>query len=67
MPFLSETILRVKLWISAGYIMQLLAVSTAKDDFLVYVSICGVHKTWTICNYKNEPIDLEAVDLLSLS
>lgn len=47
--------------------MQLLAVSIAKDDLSVYVSICSVHKTWTICSYKNEQIDLEALDLLSQS
>lgn len=53
--------------IYADYFMQLLAMSTAKDDFLVYGSICSVHKTWTICSYKNEQIDLEAFDLLSQS
>lgn len=67
MPFLSKMILRVMLWIYADYFMQLLAVSTAKDDLSVYVSICSVRKTWTICSYKNEQIDLEAFDLHSQS
>lgn len=53
--------------IYVDYFMQLLAVSTARDDLSVYVSICSVRKTWTICSYKNEQIDLEAFDLLSQS
>lgn len=51
------------LWIYADYFIPLLAVSAG----FVYVSVCSVRKTWTICSCKNTQIDLEVFDLLSES
>lgn len=45
-PFLSEMILLEMLWIYADYFIPLLAVSAGSG----YVSVCTVHKTWTICS-----------------
>lgn len=63
MPFLSETVLRVMLWVYADYFMQLLAVSTARDDLSVRVPI-AVFRNLDHLQLQNE-ISLEVFDLLS--